>query len=669
MSVYPAIQHMHLIRNQWIILLALSFSSLLGALQATETSELQAFRLTALEDRLIQIDTELEQLAHFTLRGGVGNVGWLSSRHNNAPSTEWVQIELEANSVIDQIMLTPVIWRDTQNGYQSDGFPSEFKVIMGDETSQTGRIVAEFTAHDQVLPRIAPLTIPLPPTSASWVRIEAKTELSNAWDGEYKVQFSEIMIFSGDKNIALNQPVSVSSELRNRVAKSMHKSALVDGLTPYLMDAAQGDKSAPYIAFYNPDVDFSFIIDLGQNIPLSGVNLHAADIRESIPRIHHSDYGIPKELRIEGAQQSDFSDATMLTSYRHDSVYEAGPILMLNFTETNCRYLRITSTNGYGAPEAMGTWRCFGLAEIELLMRGKNQALGKPTLATFDNEMTQGELVSLTDGRNHFGQILPTRQWLNQLAQRHSLEVERPLVVTELSIRYANQKKNLRTMYWVAGSLAIAIILIVLINRIIRMRHIAQLKERFAADLHDELGANLHSIGLISDVAQDAQSPEEWQTLSRRIRELTERTGIAVRHCTNMLESDKLYIGLVDDMQRAAERITTNLEHEVVIKGEAFLNQLKPRDRVDLFLFYKECLVNICRHSGATKMSTQLEATKHTVLLSVTDNGTGLPKLEDGQQLPTSLQRRAQLLKANMTVDAPDEGGTCVRLELSLRKW
>ena len=35
--------------------------------------------------------------------------------------------------------------------------------------------------------------------------------------------------------------------------------------------------------------------------------------------------------------------------------------------------------------------------------------------------------------------------------------------------------------------------------------------ERFAADLHNELGANIHTIGLLSDAATDAQdSKEEW---------------------------------------------------------------------------------------------------------------------------------------------------------------
>ncbi len=132
---------------------------------------------------------------------------------------------------------------------------------------------------------------------------------------------------------------------------------------------------------------------------------------------------------------------------------------------------------------------------------------------------------------------------------------------------------------------------------------------RLAADLHDELGANLHTIGLLSDLAfETTNDPEELSNLHRRIRSETERSGTAVRHCTDMLEADKLYTDLKEDMARAARRIMAKLEHEITITGEKYIDQLKPRTRIDLFLFYKECLINICRHSSATQLKTHLSA-------------------------------------------------------------
>jgi len=80
----------------------------------------------------------------------------------------------------------------------------------------------------------------------------------------------------------------------------------------------------------------------------------------------------------------------------------------------------------------------------------------------------------------------------------------RPLVTRELARPYAQQKSTLTWGSWLAGILAIGIGFIILIERNVRMRQLAQLKERFAADLHDELGADLHTIGLLCDLAKES---------------------------------------------------------------------------------------------------------------------------------------------------------------------
>ena len=201
------------------------------------------------------------------------------------------------------------------------------------------------------------------------------------------------------------------------------------------------------------------------------------------------------------------------------------------------------------------------------------------------------------------------------------------------------------------------------------MRQVARIRERLAADLHDELGASIHTIGMLSDLAEDANgTSDELATLHRRIRAETERSGAAVRHCTDMLQADGLYTNLLADMQRASNRIMVKLEHDISIDGEKFLNQLKPRTRADLFLFYKECLVNISRHSEATKFTTHLTATGRKIHVTISDNGRGLLKSE-GNAIPPSVKRRARLLGAKVTAENLATGGTCIDLKLRTHHW
>ena len=209
-----------------------------------------------------------------------------------------------------------------------------------------------------------------------------------------------------------------------------------------------------------------------------------------------------------------------------------------------------------------------GFSEIEIYSKGKNVALGKKVQASFDAISGERTVDALTDGWNLYGDVLPVRQWMNELAQRYKLEKERPDIIAELRVRYDRQQGRLKLITWLAAVLAVGIIITILVMRIIRMRQIALIRERLAADLHDELGADIHTIGLLSDLAASTtDDAEELKTLHRRIRSETERSATAVRHCTNMLDADGLYADLKEDMERASRRIMAKLDHSLEITG------------------------------------------------------------------------------------------------------
>jgi signal transduction histidine kinase len=216
--------------------------------------------------------------------------------------------------------------------------------------------------------------------------------------------------------------------------------------------------------------------------------------------------------------------------------------------------------------------------------------------------------------------------------------------------------------------LAAAVGFFILIERGYHQRQLERMRTRFAADLHDELGANINAIGLLSDFADKSiDSPEKLRPYLERIRKLTERTGVGIRHCTDMLEADQLFSDLKTDMQRSAERIVTELNHQFTVEGEHYLEQLRPRARKDLFLFYKESLININRHADASEISTHLSADRHGVKLTVSDNGCGITDVTNNG-IPSSLKRRAKLLKAKLDVESPAGNGTRIILKVRFRK-
>ena len=622
------------------------------------------------KQQLAEINSQLTRLANYNPRSGVGVGGFRSKREKRADHLQWVEIDLGQTYKIDEVILVPEIRRSTNTTLLTDGFPEAFRILAGTAADQKGKVIASYTSDDNILPRIAPLVIACDDIEASWIRLEATTLSPRAWDGGYALHLFEMLVFSGHENVALHQPVKASSQ--NVQASDKYKPALlVDGFLPYVMDTAKGERSPAFVATSSPDQPGYLSIDLGKAQTLDQVHLHAVDLSDAIPQKRFNNFGMPRHMIVEGANAEDFNDAITLTEFKVASVFEAGPILMKRFPAFSCRYvrLRVLEPNIELSPEAGApAYSNIGFAEIELFSNGINVAKAKQANGNYGFSTFNRSYASLTDGRNFYGDILPIRQWLNELALRHELERQRPQLALRLNELYEEQKSQLNRLIALAVILAAAMIVTLLVTRMTRMRQLAKIRLRLAADLHDELGANLHTIGLLSDLAVESREDEEaFADIQRRIRSEADRSGAEVRGCMDLLALRNYYENLEADMQRAARRIMAKLDHELIIEGEPYLKKLKPRVRVDLFLFYKECLVNISRHSKATAFSSHLSADKAGVTLIIRDNGIGIDEQQDGMT-PKSLERRAGLLRAKVRIDHPAEGGTVVTLTIPAKR-
>ena len=622
------------------------------------------------KQQLAEINSQLTRLANYNPRSGVGVGGFRSKREKRADHLQWVEIDLGQTYKIDEVILVPEIRRSTNTNLLTDGFPEAFRILAGTAADQKGKVIASYTSDDNILPRIAPLVIACDDIEASWIRLEATTLSPRAWDGGYALHLFEMLVFSGHENVALHQPVKASSQ--NEQASDKYKPALlVDGFLPYVMDTAKGERSPAFVATSSPDQPGYLSIDLGKAQTLDQVHLHAVDLSDAIPQKRFNNFGMPHHMIVEGANAEDFNDAITLTEFKVASVFEAGPILMKRFPAFSCRYvrLRVLEPNIELSPEAGApAYSNIGFAEIELFSNGINVAKAKQANGNYGFSTFNRSYASLTDGRNFYGDILPIRQWLNELALRHKLERQRPQLALRLNELYEEQKSQLNRLIALAVILAAAMIVTLLVTRMTRMRQLAKIRLRLAADLHDELGANLHTIGLLSDLAVESREDEEaFADIQRRIRSEADRSGAEVRGCMDLLALRNYYENLEADMQRAARRIMAKLDHELIIEGEPYLKKLKPRVRVDLFLFYKECLVNISRHASATAFSSNLSADKAGVRLIIRDNGIGIDEQQDGMT-PKSLERRAGLLRAKVRIDHPAEGGTVVTLTIPAKR-
>lgn len=634
-------------------------SGLWGADLVEDFSRLSLMELQKLER---DIENELEGLAQSSLNSGVGPIGFRSNPVEDAESSEWVRVDLAGDGVVDEVVLVPVLWRDTESGFVADAFPAAFRIVAGAAGEEEGRVVAEIEDTSALLPRTAPVVVPLDQVEASWIRVEATRLNRRAFDGYHVFQLAELMVLQGDTNRALRRPVSSSRTTPE--LQTWHKECLVDGILPYVMNAAEGRQSLAMVGVGEEDEVPVITIDLGREFAVSGIRLHAVDQSDTVPQSFGGDFGLPRHFRVEAASHEDFSDGRVLLDQRLESIFQTGPVLGWNFEEVGCRYVRILVLEAYRDESILKGIMRTGFAEIELTVDGVNVAKGADVRCNLKLDNRDRSYGALTDGLNLYGEILPVRQWMTELARRHDLETASPLVWAELTSRYDRQKTLLNRVSWIAAILAGGIGFLVLYYHVRSMRQENRIRERISANLHDELGANLHAIGLLGDLAKDSvDSREDLVDTVDRIRALTERTGSAAKNCANMILARDVCEDLVAEMRRDSSRLLADLDHTIEIEGDEILRELKRRRRIDLYLFYKEALVNVIRHSGATRVNTRLVADPREIQLTVSDNGhgfTGSP--------PSSLTRRARMLGAQFDVESEDPGGTRVVLTLKTRK-
>ena len=659
--------------KNWLTYLTSVFFLFFGTTlaESAEQTWQSPWRTTRLEKRLQAIDKELEALAQPRLLSGIGPIGYRSQAHDTEDHDEWIEVELKAETTINEVILVPSLYHTPDSTVVADGFPEEFKLWAIHDKKGTKVLLASFTAEDQLLPRKSPLSVPCRSVIATRVRLEATQLTQRAWDNRYVMQFAEILIFCGQQNVGLQCDVTYSSS-DSSPEGARDPQFLVDGVVPYLIDANTGSRS---LAFFT-DVPVRSTCHIDINLPapaeINGICLHATDISDNVPHAHPNNFGIPRQFKIIGAMKSDFADGKVLTTFGLKSAFDAGPILQLQFPSTTCQFIRLVVLEPDQIPDASSA--CIGLAEIECLSDGNNVAVSSVVTTSLIPELIsrQDRLPAITDGNNYYGEILPTRSWLNQLAKRHELETERPLVRAALTKAYQSQKAAAELLFWLSCLLTAIIAAIIVIQRLLKHRAISNTREQIAADLHDELGANLHAISLCSDLASTKiDDPEQLSPLFQKIHELTSRSGKAAKACVNLLESKGLYEGLAADVERIAGRLLSDIKYNIHIEGSDHLESLDPKTQIGVALFFKECLANVIRHSGATHVTANLDATPTELVLTVIDNGKGLPSKESdiARISPESLLRRARLLRGTVVTTDRPEGGTRITLRTKTKSW
>jgi signal transduction histidine kinase/ligand-binding sensor domain-containing protein len=202
------------------------------------------------------------------------------------------------------------------------------------------------------------------------------------------------------------------------------------------------------------------------------------------------------------------------------------------------------------------------------------------------------------------------------------------------------------------------------LERLERQRAVERERMRIARDIHDDLGASLTRINLLSQSArrsmdnapQTAKSLEHICTTARQLTRTMDEIVWAVDPQHDTLDSLASYLGKLIHEALGDSGIRCRLDFPLHLPAWPLTAEV----RHNLFLAFKEALHNILKHSRASEVQVALKLEAAAFTLSVADNGCGFdaaalnaPALADGQSPP----RRNGL--ANMCERLREIGGRC----------
>ncbi len=209
-----------------------------------------------------------------------------------------------------------------------------------------------------------------------------------------------------------------------------------------------------------------------------------------------------------------------------------------------------------------------------------------------------------------------------------------------------------------------------------RQQALERERTRIARDIHDDLGASLTRISLLSQSARrelddPVQSARRMDNIYATARELTHKMDEIVwavnpRH--DSLESVAHYLASFAQELLGPAGVACRLEMPLQFPAWPVFAEA----RHHLFLAFKEALNNVVKHARATCVTITLEAHVTELVLRVRDDGVGLPAASAGPAATggnglTNMRQRLADVGGRCEINPAPGGGTEIVFHLPLR--
>jgi signal transduction histidine kinase/ligand-binding sensor domain-containing protein len=196
-----------------------------------------------------------------------------------------------------------------------------------------------------------------------------------------------------------------------------------------------------------------------------------------------------------------------------------------------------------------------------------------------------------------------------------------------------------------------------------------KIRNRISQDLHDEIGSNLSSISLMSELVQkDGKINQDVFEKIKRIHKVAKGSSQAMRDIVWLTNpsSDNIK-DLVSKMNEVANDLLTRIQWNFDFTGELKEINLLPETKRNVFFIYKEALNNIVKHSGAKIVFINLKTMNDRLILEISDDGKGFnPNVGSTGNGLKNMRNRAKEIGGKLELKSNSGEGTNLILEVNI---
>ncbi|MBK8812894.1 MAG: hypothetical protein IPN69_19490 [Acidobacteria bacterium] len=208
-----------------------------------------------------------------------------------------------------------------------------------------------------------------------------------------------------------------------------------------------------------------------------------------------------------------------------------------------------------------------------------------------------------------------------------------------------------------------------------RLAELEQVRSRIATDLHDDIGASLTQIAILSEVAQAQSKNGDSEPLKMITNVSNELVGTMSDIVWSINPTKDHFSDLTQRMRRLASDVLAakgiGLNFNSSHSDDAFT--VNSNIRREVFLIFKETINNIVKHSAAERVQVDVGIVDESLRVIIRDDGCGFrindgddssgPDIDGGNGIP-SMRKRALEMRGRIDIESSPGAGTSVTFSI-----